>query len=129
MYFNLAPLELRRKIAMLGLIFRCMKKQAAPRLCGLFERSLFSHRYNTRLAHRKHDLQIKDLCDGSQSVLLERSLFGLVRYWNSLSEKVVSARTVSSFQRALQDEAKWAITHGATIEEINDLSWIRKVHH
>ena len=42
-----------------------------------------------------------DFCDGTQTALLARSAFGLVRVYNLLPREVVDTRTTKQFQREL----------------------------
>lgn len=101
--FGLAPLRLRRCIAMLGAIHRCVHGKAHPDLRGLFQpeqRPTGSPK--TRRATRLHSKQLKDHCDSSQSASLQRSVWGLVRVWNELPVQAVELTNVGKFQRFLQ---------------------------
>jgi hypothetical protein len=82
---NLAPLGLRRDIAMLGLIFKCVKGLAHPSLCSLFPvQDAPLHRYQTRLADARHNFQLRDRTEHISLSSFHRSIFGLVRVWNIL---------------------------------------------
>ena len=50
--------------------------------------------------------QLVDMCDGSQSALLARSAFGLVKVYNLLPQDVIDRRSVKLFQKALQTLVK-----------------------
>jgi hypothetical protein len=116
---NLAPLGLRRDIGMLGLLFKCIRKEAHPELCSLFALSpSMPSLHNTRLAAAKHDVQVVDEASDASLNAFRRSIFGLVKVWNLLPFEIVHSPSVSCFQKALtalakrlcvQDNAHWAI--------------------
>ena len=110
--FNLGPLGLRRSVAMLGCLHRCVYHRAHEDLCALFTSAGSAFRPATRRATQAHSRQLQDLCDGSQSALLQRSVFGLVRVWNELPAQLVETECVSSFQGGLQHLAKTACFRG-----------------
>ena len=96
--YNLAPLQTRRDLALLGLIHRTV--------LGLgpvsFQKWFFfetkpGHNYGTRLQEAKHDKQLHDYLDGSHSELLRRSAFGLTHAYNSLEQEAVNCTSVSAF--------------------------------
>ena len=101
--YNLAPLSVRRQIAALGLIHRCVLKKAPGALLDFFyQTDAHVPVHNTRLEASKHDRQIFDLADGGKSQLFKRSVFGNVRVYNRLPQHVVNATSVSMFQKFLQ---------------------------
>ena len=105
--YNLAPLHSRRDMAMLGLIHRTVLGQGPEH----FQRWFFldtrpKHHYVTRYQERKHNKQLYDYLDGSQSALLRRSAFGLTRAYNCLEQAVVDCTSVPAFQKALQNVLK-----------------------
>ena len=105
--FNFAPLLIRRQICMLGLIHKCCLGLAPVALCNLFSVDTRPRPpITTRLEARRHAHQLFDLCDGSQSCLLSRSMFGLVKLYNVLPASFVACRSVKLFQRKLQDVVK-----------------------
>ena len=105
--FNLAPLNLRRDIAMLGLLQKCATGSAHPDLCKLFPMSSsVPHRHGTRLQNQRHDKQLEERCDGRHSDQMARSLFGLVRVYNRLPQHIVDSKDVSTFQTALTEAAR-----------------------
>ena len=91
---------------MLGLIFRCVRKNAHPDLCHLFPFALNIARHNTRLQENRHRLQLTEYREGSHHKLIERSVFGLVRIWNRLPSPLIEASTVSNFQKGLTELAR-----------------------
>ena len=109
MDFNLAPLCIRRRRAMLGAVYRCVHHLAHEDLCSLFTRSQVEPLHRTRSVSIAHNYQLEDPCaDGSTSDVLARSIFGLVRVWNRLPSDVVNMPTVAEFQGALQKMVKQA---------------------
>ena len=70
--YNLAPLRLRRDISALGFLFKVAQCKAHPSIQRLFEMGDARTNYYTRLAARRHDMQLRDPCDGSQSDMLQR---------------------------------------------------------
>ena len=104
--FNLAPLAVRRQIAMLGVIHRSVLGLGPQQLAQFFVRKTVSERYPTRGAARLHDKQLVDIRDGSFLEVQRRSALGLVWVYNRLPGDIVEAKTVSSFQGQLQDFIK-----------------------
>ena len=90
-HFHLAPLSMRRDIAMLGMIHRTILGKGPQQFLEFFRRD------------PNHSLKLVDPCLASRSPLMKRSALGLVAVYNMLPRKVVSAKTVSSFQRGLQE--------------------------
>ena len=56
-----------------------------------------------------HKNQLRDPIDGSHTKLMERSILGLIYTYNCLPTRVVELRTVSAFQRVLQNAIKYAV--------------------
>ena len=106
--YNLAPLGLRRDIAMLGLIFKSVEGNAHPNLIALFPPAGPEARseHRTRLARRRHSRQLHDRCDGQHQELMNRSIFGLVKVFNLLPQEVVDAPSVGVFQSRLTERAR-----------------------
>ena len=109
--FRLAPLCLRRDIAMLGFLHKCVLGFAHPALCRLFpsvpaEQS--QRNYSTRLASRRHNKQLLERCQGPHIDMLGRSIFGLTRVYNLLPQEVVLSTSVKDFQHKLTVLARTA---------------------
>jgi len=105
--FNLAPLQLRRDIAMLGLLFKAATGQAHPTLCAIFPKAVLPPPYYaTRAASNRHGLQLFSRCDGSHTSRLGRSIFGLIEVFNALPPSLMEAGNVSQFQANLQRLAR-----------------------
>ena len=86
---NVAPLCLRRDIAMLGLLFKIAHGICHPQLRDLLPPAATTNRVDRyRVAAGRlnrfgcHRLQLLDRCEGRQGFYFGRSLFGLVRVWN-----------------------------------------------
>jgi hypothetical protein len=105
--FNLAPLQLRRDIAMLGLVFKCGRGDAHPKLSALFPASRTAlHRYATRVAEARHSNQLHDFASNCRLASVQRSLLGLVKVYNLLPQVIVDSKSVSSFQSMLTNLAR-----------------------
>ena len=123
--FNLAPLALRRKNAILGLLHRCARNEAPKQLCTLFPRVDATIRANnTRFSFKPNAILLMDRTAGMNSTLLNRSIFGMVRYYNRLPESVKSTKLVSTFQGKIQEAAMGLCTKGMEIEDVCSLKWL-----
>ena len=115
--FNLAPLNTRRDIAMLGVIHRAALRKGPKHFHEWFvpvppaPTTLV-----TRRRTRAHRWQLHDLVDSNHTELLKRSVFGLIRIYNELEENVVNTRSVKDFQHNLQNKLK-------ELAENNTESW------
>ena len=101
-HFRLAPLAVRRQIAILGVIHRCNLKQGPPQLWSFFERSNSVRSYNTRSVGRSHDRRLVERAVPCQPVLFQRSAFGGTRAYNLLPRWIAHSPSVKTFQRNLQ---------------------------
>ena len=104
--FNLAPLNTRRDIAMLGLIHRTTLNLGPPQFKEWFVLNYAVQARVTRLQARRHSRQLIDPCDGSHTCFLQRSAFGLIKVYNLLPQAVVNCSSVKAFQHALQELVK-----------------------
>ena len=104
--YRLAPLKCRRDISMLGVLHKVNLGSAPPQLQELFPRlgSVDEPAGRCRLRYWRmlHDRQLATPVDRTSSDVLRRSLFGVVRCYNKLPQKVVDAETVKALQRDLQ---------------------------
>ena len=91
---------------MLGMIHRAALQLGPTQFWQWFRLAPNRERRTTRLAARRHNKQLVDMCDGSQSALLARSAFGLVKVYNLLPQDVIDKRSVKLFQNALQTLVK-----------------------
>jgi hypothetical protein len=98
MEFNLAPLETRRDIAMLGVIHRTAMGRGPRHFRIHFQ--------------KQQDGYIKDPRAELKGAVVQRSAFGLVAVYNALPAKVKASHTVSNFQQRLQDVLKQAAVDG-----------------
>ena len=103
----MAPLNLRRDIAMMGLLHKVTIPTAHPHLLALFPPSATpSHPHATRLSTRRHNKQLHEHCDGQHTEQMSRSLFALVNLYNLLPQHVIDAPTITSFQSMLTNAAR-----------------------
>ena len=112
---SVAPLCLRRDIAMLGLLFKIAHGILHPQLRDLFPPAATTNRVDRyRVAagrlnrSGRHRLQLLDRCEGRQGFYFGRSLFGLVRVWNLLPSTFIEVKTVRVFQKHLSRAARMA---------------------
>ena len=111
--FNVAPLQMRRDIGLLGMLYKISHGLAHPEFGALFPRIERKASHQTRVARRRHDRQFVDPCDGSQLDIFARSLFGLIKVWNNLPSEFVSSKSVKSFQVRLTAATKCACADNA----------------
>ena len=97
--YNLAPLALRRDIAMLGLLHRCACGEAPASLCSLVRTNDSTPAYWTRRARQRHNRQLQEDYPGHYPATIKRSLFSLIRVYNRLPPGVVEPVKVSTFQK------------------------------
>ena len=104
LYFNLALLNLRRDIAMLGFLHKCNLPDAHPHMLQLFPKVGFQVGGN----HTKQLGHIMALHRGElfQFELLKRSVLHLVHVYNALPQYAVNARSVRDFQAVLTKVAR-----------------------
>ncbi len=104
MCWKLAPLQCRRAIAMLGLLYKVATGKAPPPLQDLFTRvDKAPNTSCTRTAIRRHKLQFSEFGSiGGHTETFRRSCFGLVTVWNMLPPSAVHCGSIKLFQRKLQ---------------------------
>ena len=112
MIFNLAPLNTRRDIAMLGLIHRTVIGGGPDHFKQHFVRAPSSLRPEGRDSQRRHDRQLLSHRHGDFLQVVTHSVLGLVDIYNLLPQYVVNATTVKLFQHRLQELLKALITGG-----------------
>ena len=89
--FNLAPLAVRRDIAMLGLIHRTALGKGPPQFAEYFR----------RCGSSKHKFSMHDPRTDCKASLIKRSALGLVAIYNLLPPDLVSTKSVLRFQKYL----------------------------
>ena len=99
-HFHLAPLCTRRDIAMLGMIHRTVLGKGAQQFADFFQRD------------PNNGPKLLDPRQISRSPLIKRSALGLVAVYNLLPHQVVSAKSVSAFQKGLQELVTYFSTNG-----------------
>ena len=106
-FWNLAPLNTRRDVAMLGLVHRAVLGLGPKHFQRFFrQQGVREVAHWTRGATRRHHLQLEEGSYANCPELLRRSALGLVKVYNLLPQHVVSADSVRSFQRKVQDLMK-----------------------
>ena len=101
LHFNLAPLSSKRHISMLGLIHKSQLGIAPTCLSSCFPRARSTlYNFSDSLSPI-HDRQVACHVTPSCPIIFRRSVFALVRVYNKLPADVVSATSVSLFQRRL----------------------------
>ena len=93
---------------MLGLVHRSVLGRGPARFRQFFVLDPFAV---TRRG-RRHDKHLLDPRDRPHLNILARSALGLVRVYNLLSQELVNAKSVSSFQGALQNIVKSRAAQG-----------------
>jgi hypothetical protein len=96
--FNLAPLAVRRDIAMLGLIHRTVLGGGSQDFKEHFKLAGQSEVVPVR-RHRNH---LKDLPHAARTSAVKRSALGLIAVYNLLPAHAAESLTVPLFQKALQ---------------------------
>ena len=103
---GLAPLELRRDIAVLGFLHKIQLGNVHPDLHCLFPREIEPPAAPTRSTARRHSLQFRE--HTGNSMYFKQSLFGAVTVYNFLPTHIVEARSVKTFQSMLTMDARRA---------------------
>ena len=88
--FHLAPLSTRRDMSMLGLIHRTVLGKGPPQFQEYFKK-------------QQHNLTLHDPRNDNKSPLVKRSALGLVAIYNMLPHSSRAAKSVSAFQKSLQE--------------------------
>ena len=127
LHHSLAPLRCRRDIAMLGLLQRVMMGWAP----ACFQQFIYasngpSFPRSLRAPHLRHNRQINDPSDGTESRLMSRSIFSLIYTYNCLPQIVVDSSSISIFQRHLQRALISAASNGFENWQFMYSSGIRK---
>ena len=116
MEHNLAPLQLRRDIAVLGLLHKIQLGDAHPEFDNIFPKLIEAHVGDTRWNARRHGKQFWEQ-DGNTDYF-NRSVFAALRVYNVLPEYVVNLGGVQEFQSMLTKDARFRCRLG-------DSSWSR----
>jgi hypothetical protein len=104
-HFNLAPLSVRRDIAMLGVIHRAALRQGPPALWHFFQLSEPNLLRRSARTSR-HSMQIAEPPSGRQLEIWRRSAFGLISVYNMLPQDAVNKLQVCEFQGFLANMVK-----------------------
>ena len=87
--FHLAPLSVRRDIAMLGVIHRTVLGKGAPQFSDYFKAGQMQ--------------RLQDPRKESSAPLVRRSVFGLCAVYNLLPPGIVAMKSVKAFQKGVQE--------------------------
>ena len=129
-HYSLAPLQTRRDIAMLGVVFRAVLRKGPPQLWNYFTARETRAGPTTRSEDR-HDYQLETYSIGEHLQVLRRSVFGLVDVFNDTPASTVEASTtVRSFQAKLQALVTFSTLVGTanwkTLLSAENFSWQRR---
>ena len=94
MHFNLAPLNIRRDIAQLGLIHRSILQKGPPHFKELFPKIQSVNGRFRSVYNRAH---------GCNASYIKNSIFNLIGCYNRLPYAIVAVDDVSTFQGELQN--------------------------
>ena len=100
-HFNLAPLQCRRDMAMLGMLHRTALGKGPDHFQHFFQASI-ADRHFTRSGSCRHNRQLVDIKDRHFLEIERRSALGLIWVYNRLPAEIVYYDTVKGFQTALQ---------------------------
>ena len=109
--YRLAPLPARRDMAMLGVLHKVTLGRAPAQLAALFPPGRPAHeplQHFQRLRHWRplHNKQLHSHAALDCTEVMRRSLFGLVKCYNQLPQRVVDSASVTTFQKLLQAALK-----------------------
>ena len=110
LHFNLAPLCLRRDIAMLGFLHKNSLPDVHDDMLCLFPPK-------PPVSYAPHDKQLWNLMNLTSEctfypTMAERSVSHLVHVYDALPQRFVDCKGISDFQHALTDVARRKLTHG-----------------
>ena len=108
MHFNLAPLDTRRAIAMLGVIHRAVRREGPKHFHRFFQLATTIPRF----VRHWHSKTLIDPCDAICPDYYRRSIFGLVGVYNLLPELVVAQESMKDFQSYLHLIVKYLAVSG-----------------
>ena len=106
----LAPLQVRRDIAMLGFLFKCCHRQVGESAHSIFKPALTG--YDCPRRRPQHSKPLFEYCDGRHLEVLQNSLFGLIRVFNTLPDDLIQLQDVHAFQSALTGAERRALEQG-----------------
>ena len=109
---------------MLGFIFKCVRGLAPKRCQTLFERVPSQTLHSIPCQDHRHSIQLVDPIGFRPTVILQRSVYGLVSVWSALPQEVVSQSGVKAFHHLLTVRAKEVLRNGSSISDLCDLRWI-----
>ena len=94
-HFNLAPLQSRRDMAMLGLLHRTALGKGPEHFQAFFKLSIAErHSHSTRSGSKQHSRQLLDIRKGHYLEIERRSALGLIWVYNRLPVAIVRHESV-----------------------------------
>ena len=112
LFFNLAPLSIRRDLSALGFIHRTLLGKGPTQFRDFFRLDTNSCYRRTRQGSRRHHRQLEDPYQHFHKDYINRSVFGYIWIYNALPEDVVEAETVKIFQKRCQLLLKDLVSSG-----------------
>ena len=110
---SLAPLGMRRDIAMLGLLHKVSLGAAAQPIQNMFAPRRGSlDCFGIGSTFPRHCRQLHDPVAFFHAPIIHRSIFGLIKVYNQLPFDVLDSKTPKHFQHHLQRSAKNAARAG-----------------
>ena len=99
---NMAPLSMRRDIAMLGFLHKRMLGDTHVDICSLLPLiPELETRRCTRSRSYRPSRMLEETFHGSRPALIRRSIFGLTRVYNKLPQHIVDSESCNEFQHHL----------------------------
>lgn len=101
--FNLAPLTMRRDLAMLSLLHKVSLGTAPTPIADLFKhRTGTLDSFGFSGSFRSHVRQLHDPVAFNHPPIIKRSVLGLIKVYNRLSSHALDAKAPKQFQHILQ---------------------------
>ena len=112
--FALAPLQVRRDVAMLGVVHRAALGKGPPQLWPFFALTQVRTAGPATRSTNRHRLQLEGYRTGEHLDVVRRSALGLVEVYNELPPALLNstATSVKAFQRQLQALVLWRLRQG-----------------
>ena len=108
---NVAPLQLRRDISVLGFLCKAAKGRCHPDVADMFPLSHRIPSHSTRSATSQHIFCLHDPLDGRQSDLMNRSISAASRVFKRFA-LFVTVTTVKGFSASFDRSRTGTVPHG-----------------
>ena len=103
MHFNLAPLCVRRDVAILGFIHRAAIRQGPQHLWRFFRLDSCAPPRRSARRDRRHSMHLAEWPGVRHLDIMRRSALGAIRVYNLLPADAVTTNSISDFQTRLTD--------------------------